>query len=352
MKMLNNLIGKTFLFLTSMPSVQKRINFATKLIQSLNDESTKFVQIRLINKTPKIKINSNLFEDLAIIIQGPVLEKDEYTLKTIKFLLDQYLGAKIILSTWPDQNTTQIDEILNPNLFVIKNELPVNRGPNNINLQLISTVEGIKKAKDMGALFLIKTRTDQRFYSESVYDYCKSLIQAFPLDTESSKNLKNRLVACSFTTLKYRPYGLGDMFMFGQTDDMLKYWDLPLSNASLIEPNEKTKVLGHAKLAFAEVYITLEFMKKINRPVQWTLEDTWHFYTEYFTLIDHEAIKLHWCKYDSWKADRFDYEQDHTFQIARFNDWFISHLTKEPPIHIPEHTILNSPFGGLIAQKK
>jgi hypothetical protein len=352
MRIIRNLFSRTILFFTSLLASDKRFHLVMKLAKDLNEQSLKFIEVKTKNKIPKIKRTTDRFEDLAIIVQGPILDKDQYTFETIKFLLDQYADAKIILSTWSDQNTEQIEQIENSNLIVLKNKLPINRGPNNINLQIFSTVQGIKKAKEYGIKYTIKTRTDQRFYSDSVYNYCKSLIESFPLGVEASKQMNSRLVACSFTTLKYRPYGLGDMFMFGETNDMLKYWDLPLSNAQLIEPNTNTTVIEHAKLRFAEVYITTEFIKKINRSIHWTLKDTWDFYTEYFTIVDHDSIKLQWYKYDSWKADRFDYEQDHTFQIARFNDWLCSYLSKEPPIHIPEEIILNSPFGGLITEKQ
>lgn len=333
-------------------SLSKKYSLLEWLIRNFNDSSNEFIQFSSKQKKSLLKINNSEYSHFAIILQGPILRNDNYTLNSLLFYSEQYPKVRLILSTWEGEDLSSLEKLKIANLSILKNKLPTSKGPNNINLQLLSTINGIKMAKKLGASYCIKSRTDQRFTSNDIFGYCMSLIDGFPLSAAALKIHNKRLVACSFTTLKYRPYGIGDMFMFGETNDMLNYWNLPLSQDKLIQPSPNTTVLEHAKLRYAEVYITTEFMHKINRPIHWTLKDTWDFYTEYFTIVDHESIKFHWNKYDSWKANRFDYEQDHTFQIARFNDWLLSYKNKDVPFAIPENIILNSPFGGQISEKQ
>ena len=284
----------------------------------------------------------------AIILQGPIMSTDDYTFHSVVLYLSAYPGAQLIVSTWEGETYKDLEQLNSDRLTILRNTYPQERGPNNINLQIISTVAGIQKAKELGCQYVLKSRTDQRFYAKDVDIYFKQLQKLFPLDDQIKRILSERLMVLNFTTLKYRPYGIGDMFMFGRTTDMFHYWDLPLNHATLPDPEKRFSVMEHAKLRLGEVYILTEFLKKINHPVVWTLEATWEVYTRIFCIVDHSDVDLHWNKYDSWVEDRFEYYENNTFQIATFKDWVLSYNGLNVLECASEETILNSEFGGNI----
>lgn len=82
----------------------------------------------------------------AVIIQGPTT--DYSTLK------DKW-GSDIIWSTWKGEESHYSD-----NDIVIFNDIPNDKGRVNVNLQKISTINGLKKAKELGYTRAIKTRSD------------------------------------------------------------------------------------------------------------------------------------------------------------------------------------------------
>ena len=175
------------------------------------------------------------------------------------------------------------------------------------------------KAKELGVEYVYKTRTDQRINGINVSAYLRKLQDIFPVQ---SNYMKSRLIGCSMTTLKYRPYGLGDMFMFGHIDDMLLYWDSKIdereiNNESLID----LSVLEYGKNRLAETYLCTNFLDRIGHDLSWTLKDTWHAYSSYFLVVDHMDLDLFWYKYNWREESRFNKESNH--KLLHFRDWIL-----------------------------
>lgn len=82
----------------------------------------------------------------AVIIQGPTTNYVE--------LKDKW-GAHIIWSTWEGNEPHYSDQD-----NVIFNPIPSKRGTQNVNLQKISTLSGLEKAKQLGYTRAVKTRSD------------------------------------------------------------------------------------------------------------------------------------------------------------------------------------------------
>ena len=57
--------------------------------------------------------------DCAIIIQGPVITKNKFTLETVKLYLKLHPNAYIILSTW-DDTSKEVIELFNKLSIFIK----------------------------------------------------------------------------------------------------------------------------------------------------------------------------------------------------------------------------------------
>ncbi len=133
---------------------------------------------------------------IAIIIQGPSINVDE--------LKNRWFGFNIIWSTWIGEERKYRDDDI-----VIFNTVPSDKGVQNIALQKESTLNGIKKAKELGFKWVLKWRSDM------IPNDSKSLIDSFKKD--------------SINFLAWHNEGkyFVDYFIGGNIDDIYKIWDVP-----------------------------------------------------------------------------------------------------------------------------
>jgi len=82
----------------------------------------------------------------AVVIQGPTTNYDE---------LKEKWGPNIVWSTWKGSESYYLDQD-----NVIYSKPPIENGTCNVNLQKISTLNGLKKAKQLGYTRAVKTRSD------------------------------------------------------------------------------------------------------------------------------------------------------------------------------------------------
>ncbi|WP_256011178.1 WavE lipopolysaccharide synthesis family protein [Desertivirga xinjiangensis] len=254
---------------------------------------------------------SEILDDFSILVQGPIVVKDNFTLETLKLYKYIYPQINIVLSTWREQPSEVVEQIKKLGVIVIENEKPEFPGLSNVNFQLTSTSNGIDYlVKNTNTKYLLKTRTDQRCNkSIDFLSYMRFLQQRFPVNS----NLNERLIICSVNSFKRRLYGVTDMFMFGHIQDMKNYWCIPL--------DEKRKVEGvlpselYMKSEVAEGYLINRFFDYLNYRPLWTEEDSNQFLSSYFNIIDKEQIDLYWFKYDRYFESIMD------FDLKRYRDW-------------------------------
>jgi len=85
--------------------------------------------------------------EIAIIIQGPSIN--------VEGLRQQWIDFNVIWSTWVgEEGKYRSDDI------VIFNNQPFDNGIQNIALQKESTLNGIRKAKELGFKWVLKWRSD------------------------------------------------------------------------------------------------------------------------------------------------------------------------------------------------
>ena len=122
----------------------------------------KIIFLSIIHKPKKskhiniISTSKNLENEFAIILQGPIDNEENFTLETIRIYKKIFPNARIILSTWENENINQIRLIQKENIDLIQNKIPRNSGTGNINLQLKSTSAGIELAKSEGIKYTLK----------------------------------------------------------------------------------------------------------------------------------------------------------------------------------------------------
>jgi len=272
---------------------------------------------KLSNALPDISVFD---EKIALIIQGPIIEREEFTLETIKIYKKRFPELMIILSTWDDSPLKAVGMFKKLGVEVLLNKKPAYAGISNINLQIASTKNGIIKAKQKGAEYCFKMRTDQRIYRHDFISFFLSLLKEFPIT--NNKIIRGRLIAPSLNTYKYRLYGVTDMLLFGFIEDMLLYWDVEYDFRKKEEIKFGITVEEWAKANVCEVYLCTKYLAKIGHTPIYTLKDSWEVIADYFCIVDNSSIDLFWNKYSYWNEQR-TYSNMHRSlkEEFTFSDW-------------------------------
>ena len=262
--------------------------------------------------------------ELSVILQGPVMTENDFTLETLKLYQKHFEGHSLILSTWEGEDEAVITAAEKMGVHCLMNKKPDYFGISNINLQIASSKAGVRKAAELGSKYVLKTRTDQRMYAPNIAEYLYNVTEAFPVTGEYPKQ-KKRIVGVSLNTFKYRMYGLSDMTIYGHIDDMLLYWGVK-EDARVFADRQREEArksaFSFAELAVCEVYLTTEFLKAIDREILWTLQDSWQVFADNFCVVDKEQLDVFWPKYNRQEYRYLTYQQDYRTQEMGFREWF------------------------------
>ena len=272
------------------------------------------------------------FDDAAIVIQGPIAYDNNYTVETFKLYRTIYPNAPIVVSTWKGEATNDFRRECKENSIVLlENEMPENRGAFNVNLQLESSLQGVKFIREhTSAKFVLKTRTDQRINRYDFLLHFKNLLKTFP---PKDDKLHERIIFLSVNDLNQFPFYYQDYLSFGHVEDISKLYGIPrhrdpgemsytfrhrnrmrkimdkvlngkfsFDYDSPLQKNiESCKVKRWArKFCFPEMYISKTFYKLHIAPIDESKlpETSYKFAAEYLILIDVESILLDWPKYE------------------------------------------------------
>lgn len=204
----------------------------------------RFPDERHLNSSPISP--TDIGQDIGIVVQGPVRKKNSFTLRTLAFYRTVFPNALIVLSTWQgelqEEDRSRLNDI---GVALVELEPPESPGPGNLNLQIVSTVEGIKCLRALGAQFILKSRSDQRIYAP---DALRSLVRMQHLLPGSDG--KGRLFAISVDTFSSRVFGLSDMLQFGTTDAVNSFWDVGLVADSAPSRWEEAGMVVESYLAY------------------------------------------------------------------------------------------------------
>ena len=272
-----------------------------------------------------------LQENVAVAMQGPVMAQDNFTLETLKLYARYVPGCRLILSTWKDTAPALLAPFASLGVEIVLAEKPVDAGLFNVNMQLVGAGNGVRRAAELGAEWVLKTRTDQRLYEPNALSFLVALAKSFP--PSSSSNQRHRIVGVGFGTLKFAPYHVTDQTVFGHVDDMLPYWTSPLRTTAAPSHWPPTQADMFARVPIgelcrfgaAESYIASEFLMKKGRSLTWTLEDTWAAYRDCFCFVDKIATDFFWMKDQTYSlrehASRYDIA-DNRLEVG-FREWML-----------------------------
>lgn len=314
-----------------------------KSFQKSSDSYVSFIsRPKTTEKIACLPLESTMKKKIAIVLQGPIFEKDNFTLETIKLYKRIMPEAIIVLSTWESTGEHIIQAFRKLDIEIVLSSHPQFTGIGNINYQVYSTRQGIKRAKESGADYVMKTRTDQRFSQTNLLEYMDALIRTFPIhDAQYAQYQNQRIIALqgSVGGNMFIPYFVPDFFFFGNIDDIWNFFNIPLQNINqsreerscIIEELRKNSVWEYYYNTAPEIQITLDYLKRIGiSDLGITCEKWWDIVKNLFIFVSYDDVRFFWPKYDNHFDENFinmnysdnDITQRKTY-VWNFHNWLL-----------------------------
>lgn len=275
---------------------------------------------------PKISANFHLEstckvdEKFAVIIQGPIQEKFDFLKNTLEIYSKIFKNSFFIISTWENENVNLINTLKKDNTYILFNKEP-SKSQSNVNHQIYSTNAALNLAKEKGAKYSIKTRSDIRLNKNNIETFLLSLLKTFPV--KKNNLIRSRIIVPSLITFKFRIYSLSDIVMIGETEDLIKYFNLETFSEGLRKFNlNDENLLKNETPVVAEIFLCSRFINQIDNQINWELKSWWEALKNYFCIIDNSSLDLFWHKYD-WEYE-YRYLRTYSGKFSRaidFQDW-------------------------------
>ena len=260
---------------------------------------------------------------IDIVLQGPL--NDNVILIT-EYYLELDFVNNIILSCWEDDI---VPEIKNDRIIIVQNPKPLQVGSGNKNLQIVSSLNGLKKCTTE---FVIKIRNDQRYTHESMYkmyrfyEEYKERKMTFYYDENRPKN--RICVSGNFAEFSFHPR---DHLFWGNKEDLIDLFSLPLDTWAItdkikyIQPCDYS--LYYEYFIRSETYLGAHYLTNFNQKINYYLldpkkylYDNSEYYQETKELSDkitpqifksfpREGIELEWYKY-KWKIYPYESQRE------------------------------------------
>ena len=223
-------------------------------------------------------------KDISVVVQGAISKEE--TPKCLKSVRKILPDAEVILSTWEGSDVSALEGLYDVLLLnkdpgagiIFKTETTTKY--NNVNRQIVSTKEGLKKAT---RTYAMKIRSDSILSSSDFLKY----FDLYPKTDEKYKVFNHKILAATVATRfgfddyiegnRIKPiklaFHVSDWWFFGLKEDLIKYFDTELvkepefsSYYKLDENKDKFNpyiYLEETYLRFAaEQYIALECFRK------------------------------------------------------------------------------------------
>ena len=287
-----------------------------KFLNCCYDEQERFGKEYLsIYKYPKyaenvvsIEEETDIQRQSAIIMQGPLVREDNFTLNTVKIYKKLFPGVLVIVSTWENEDQEYIKLLRKEtNCKVVCSSLPKHSGILNLNYQIVSTMAGIREAELAGRQYVFKSRCDNRIYKRGIFEFLYSCLHTYPVN-ESVGYQKYRIVAGGESiNSMLRPLWLTDQYGYGYIEDMKKYWNYTQPEVDITR-EEVWKEILKDKLTWnerterslsAEVCIMKDYFNRMegNAP-ECSVKEYWRIIDRQFITVSRADVGLFWFKYD------------------------------------------------------
>lgn len=250
----------------------------------------------------------------AIIMQGPLISKDNFTVETVKIYGKLYPGALVIVSTWENESGEIINQLKKlDNCEVVLSELPVYSGMRNLNYQIYSTMTGIRKAKELGRKYVFKTRCDFRFVKIGLIDFFVALCKEYPINENIHYQKERIIVGGDVLASYFRAFWVADRFSFGQIDDMYQYWNYEMDSYDMLKSVVREKLKKDQKTwrevtesgLCGEPRIIMNYLKRMNGAIpECSVKNYWEVLKRQFITVSFEETGAYWMKAKpDWRLD-------------------------------------------------
>lgn len=268
-------------------------------------------------------------EKIDIVIQG---QYTDYTDHIADSYLDLPFVNKVIISCWKEDKFPKEKR----RVKFVRSEYPTSPGTDNKNLQIVSSLNGLKSCETN---FAVKTRSDQKFTYDSMmkmYDFFFEHNQRESLYQYNYKKPHNRiLVAGVYPNLLF---AVRDHIFWGQVDDLIELFNIPIEQNSLIDrirvPKER---LGNYCDYFTrtETYIGAHYCSNFNdeinrlllKPEEHLYDNAiyWYYAKEVsdkitysiFKSFPKSAINLEWVR---WKDYGFNFNFEDYLNLSSWHE--------------------------------
>jgi len=261
----------------------------------------------------------------ALVLQGPISTRNNFTFKTIKHYLDTYENLEIILSTWDDEDTSLFGEFFSSGRFhLVKSVYPDFRGISNINLQIVSSRAGLDVAKTLRVERVIKSRTDQAVLDNSAITIIERYFELFT----SPSYLP--ILTLDRNSFLYRLYGVSDMFQYSDLETLTIFWAVDLDTRDIkdvFEP-KPTNILEYAIRNTGETYLVTSYLSRRGELIDFTFENYLEYLKKYFLVVDSFQLGYVWNKYTSEERPWKDPTKLPEFREIQFIDWLTLNSNK------------------------
>lgn len=212
--------------------------------------------------------------DIGIVMQGPILHDEGFTIDSIKIIKNNYPNIVIVLSTWKNEITDEERRELNSiGCVVIESKSCGDeyKGQGekigHLNNQIFSTKVGIEYLTKMSNIkYVLKMRTDICIYRPNFMHYLR--------DIQKLYDGENKIINIAFSnSLPGIPFHLSDFICFGSIEEMKRMYSIPYRSkddlnyiVSFVEDKEKYSLYKKNihKLMYKDLNLNMTVWKNIN----------------------------------------------------------------------------------------
>lgn len=310
------------------------------LNNGLKDKHLKVVVgIHSINPiAPSNQPEIECLSDYALVFHGKIFSKElnQYLLNNIEQIRKRYPSLLIVLSTYK-MSLKDYNCLIKLGVVVVYNEdvgeLPTPY-PKSICQQIETVNGGLIFAVSQGKKYSIKIRVDQNIIVENLIRKCFTIQTLFPNKIRQC----SRIFTSSYGSYAHRALGVSDMFMFGETSDLIKYWRQTRPDEYLVHIKEFQKKYTAPewnKFLIPETWLAARYLENQGVSLEdpgFTTAYAWH---EFFGIIDASSLGLSWFKTDDWlltnKLTREWFSSDFNSGMVElyFIDWMSNYYFSE-----------------------
>lgn len=207
--------------------------------------------------------------NLTILIQGRVLKE------TLQFYIENYSRYSVIISTWDDMDDLSFLSD-HKNITLLQNKKPSHAGFQNINLQIESTLHGLKLATTQ---YCIKMRGDE-YFSNIDYIFKQMLLKPSKIHTSP----------IWFRKCSYIPYHMSDHLICGKT-----------SNLRLMFHTAKIR-----REYYAEPRLTKAYLSNFIDAKNLIDSNCKKYMTQYFKILDLTKLQPYRLTANIWSSIFYD----------------------------------------------